>query len=243
MLMKFTFRILTLAALAIFAAQPASAALVISEVVANEIGSDTDGEWFEIYNNGAAAVDLSNYKIGDEETSGATSATEGMYQFPAGAMIGPGEVQVIAVNANQFFEHYGALPTYENAFGDGTGTEGDNAGVPNMILYAAWDPDGTRINAANGNDQLLLLDGSDAIVDAVSWGNTFAFDPGVEANAGQGQSYERINPLVDTNTAADWRLGDTSSPGTVPIPEPAACGLAALAMIALAASRPRRAAR
>jgi MYXO-CTERM domain-containing protein len=163
-----------------------------------------------------------------------------MYQFPAGASIAPGAVQIVAVNANQFFEHYGILPTYENAFGDGNGTEGDNASVPNMVLFAAWDSDGTRINAANGNDQMLLLDGSDALVDVVSWGNAFAFDPGLEANAGQGQSYERINANVDTNTAADWRLGNPSSPGTVTIPEPAAGALAALAMIAAAARRRTR---
>lgn len=234
--MKVTFRILGLAVLAILAAKPASAALVISEVLFNEIGSDTDGEWYEIYNSGPAAIDLSNYKIGDEEASGATSTTEGMYQFPAGASIAPGDVQVVAVNANQFLAHYGFLPTYENAFDDGANVGGDNATVPNLVLHSAWDPDGTRINGANANDQLLLLDGSDAIVDAVSWGNAFAFDPGL-GTAADGQSYERINANVDTDSANDWRLGSPSSPGTVSIPEPAAGALAALAMIAFAARR------
>jgi PEP-CTERM motif len=44
-----------------------------------------------------------------------------------------------------------------------------------------------------------------------------------------GQSYQRKNAYVDTNTAADWEaVGDSSipaaqrsTPGTVPVPEPA----------------------
>jgi hypothetical protein len=64
----------------------------------------------------------------------------------------------------------------------------------------------------------------------VSWGNTFAFVPGLDGGAeSDGQSYERINAYVDTDTAADWRLGNPSSPGTVPVPEPA--GLALIAVL------------
>jgi hypothetical protein len=149
-------------------------------------------------------------------------------------------VQIVAVNANQFMTHYGFLPTYENGFDDGTGPGGDNAGVPNMVLYSTWDPDGARINGANTNDQILLLDGADSQIDAVSWGNTFAFDPGLPQPVMDGQSYERINALVDTDAAADWRAGDSSSPGTVPIPEPASLILAAAMAMMVASRRPAR---
>jgi hypothetical protein len=204
----------------------AQAALVISEVLFNELGSNTLGEWLEIYNNGAAAFNLSSYKIGDEETPGATSTTEGMFQFPSGASILPGQVQVVAVDANVFSASYGFLPAYE--------VSGSNATVPNLSLYSAWDPDGTTINMSNTNDQALILDGSDAIVDAASWGSsTFAFNPAL-GSAGDGVSYERINPNTDTNTAADWRLGSVSSPGVVPaVPEPTTAILAAVAVMAV----------
>ena len=210
------------------------AALVISEVLYNEVGSDRDGEFYEIFNNGAAALDLTNYKIGDEETQGSTGATEGMFQFPAGATIDAGEVQVVSINANVFESEYGFLPNYEVNI-----EAGDHPGVPNMSVYSAWDPDGDRINGSNSGDQLLILDADDNLIDAVNWGNPLFLDPGLDADAeSDGQSYERINPLVDTDAAADWALGDPSSPGRV-IPEPAALLLAAGLSCCLIACRRR----
>lgn len=207
----------------LLAGQSARAAVVISEVLFNEVGSDATGEWIEIYNNGAATVDLSAWKIGDEETSGGTGTSEGMFQFPPGAMIAAGEVQIVAVDADTFNANYGFLPAYE--------VTGANAGVPNLTVYSAWDNDGDKINMSNSNDQAVLLDGADAIADAVSWGGTFAFDPALDASAeSDGQSWERINATIDTDTAADWQLGNPSSPGVVSIvPEPAAAALAVLA--------------
>jgi hypothetical protein len=201
----------------------ADASLVISEVLYNEVGSTTSGEWIEIYNNGNAAIDLSNYKIGDEETSGGTGTTEGMFQFPAGASIGPGAVQIVAGAADQFFTVYGFLPTYE--------VQGANAAIPNLTVFSSWDPDGNQLNMSNTNDQALILSPSNEVVDALSWGGTFAFDPALNADAeADGQSYERINASGDTNTATDWQLGNLSSPGTVAVPEPATMMLGGLAL-------------
>ncbi|MDB5326504.1 MAG: hypothetical protein JWM57_2073 [Phycisphaerales bacterium] len=203
------------------AATVGQANVLISEVVYNEVGSNTAGEWIEIYNNGAAAVDLTNYKIGDEETKLGTSTTEALFQFPAGATIAAGGVQVIAVDAAVFNTNYGFLPTYQtNCTTEIT--------VPKLTNYTPWDPDGGTLNMANTNDQAVLVNGtdidSDAIVDAVSWGSsTFAFNPALTA-AGDGISSERIDPTTDTDTGADWRFGSPSSPGTVPLtstPEPA----------------------
>ena len=76
--------------------------VLISEVVFNEVGSTANGEWIEIFNTGPNTVNLSNYKIGDEETSGGTGATEALFQFPSGATIAPGEVQIISGGAVAF---------------------------------------------------------------------------------------------------------------------------------------------
>lgn len=212
----------------LFAVLPARGALVISEVVYNEVGSDPLGEWIEIYNNGDATIDLSNYKIGDEESSTGTGVGEAIHQFPAGASIAPGAVQIVAVSAARFFQVYGVNPTYEVTLTDGS--------VPDMLPYATWDSDGGTFNMSNSSDQALVIDGADALVDAMSWGGTFAFNPALADAEGDGQSYERINALVDTDTAADWQLGPTntdaakrSTPFEVSVPEPASLGLIGLA--------------
>lgn len=231
---KCVFTTAALAAAVLAGAGAAShAAVLISEIEFNEVGSTADGEWIEIYNNGATTVDLSNYKIGDEETSGGTSTTEALFQFPAGASIAPGQVQVISGGATRFFTVYGFNPTYETSATDAT--------VPDLTIYSAWDPDGGILNMSNTNDQAVLVDGTDTVIDSASWGNTFSFNPAVDITGNlDGQSIERINPNTDTNTASDWRLGPSTSPAatrstpfTVPTPEPAALSLLAFAGLGL----------
>jgi MYXO-CTERM domain-containing protein len=230
-------RKLSILAITLAAASASPGAVVISEVLYNEVGSDTTGEFIEIHNNGTAAVDISNYKIGDEEVNSLAEANPesgGMFQFPAGTSISAGQTMVIAVSATRFSTVYGFNPTFE--VGD------TDANVPNLTTYAAWDAGGV-INMSNSNDQAVLLDDTDQIADAVSWGNTFAFTPGLSASVSDGTSYARLDVTTDTNTAADWATttaapaGATwtsfSTPGTVPaapeLPEPAALALFGLA--------------
>jgi hypothetical protein len=224
---------------AFLAAAPCRAGLLLSEVVFNEVGSDVTGEWIEIFNTCPGAIDLTNYKIGDEETSGGTSATEAMHRFPAGASIGPGELQIVAVSATRFFTVYGMLPTYE--------VNATDALVPDMLPYATWDPDGGVLNMSNTNDQAVILDGTDTIVDAASWGSsTFAFNPALGA-ALDGQSYERKNSYFDTDTANDWQTvgdaddaaADRSTPFTANVPEPSALAMGVLIAMAYLSRRNR----
>jgi hypothetical protein len=192
------------------------AAVIISEVLYNEVGSDARGEWIEIYNNGSTPVVLNGWSIGDEETEGASSGTESLYRFPAGAIIAAGEIQIISAGGDRFLTVYGFLPNYEIA------SASDNAAVQNLILNSDWDPDGGIVNLSNSNDQVLLFDDANELVDAVSWGSTFAFNPSLDANAeNDGQSYHRIDPQSDTDTATDWALttgSALSSPGAIPEP-------------------------
>ena len=175
---------------------------LISEVFYDTPGTDSDEEWVELYNPTGAAIDLSNYKLGDEETA---SGTEGMYRFPAGASLAAGGRITVALKATGFFALYGFNPTFEVIETD--------ASVPNLSVYSAWSS-GT-ISLANTGDELLLLDGSDTAVDVVTYeGGSYA---GVTAHPGValGHSIERSPANQDTNDcSADFVDRATPTPGS-----------------------------
>jgi glycerophosphoryl diester phosphodiesterase len=147
-------------------------------------------------------VDLSNYKLGDEETA---AGGEGMYRFPAGASIAAGQKITVALKATGFFALYGFNPTYEVIDTD--------ASVPNMSVYSAWST-GT-ISLANTGDEMLLLNGSDAAVDVVTY--EAGVYSGVTAHPGValGHSIERSPVNQDTdNCAVDFVDRTTPTPGS-----------------------------
>jgi len=186
-----------------------SSTLLISEVLYDATGSEPGEEWIEIYNAGPSAIDLSAWKVGDEETPG---QGEGMLQFPEGATINPGQVIVVANKATAFLGAWGFNPDYEMV-------DSDEA-VPDMIPYTDWASGEVRL--ANGGDHVLILDGDDAIVDAMSYGDkTTFFDPPCP-DVDEGHSLERSPADVDTDTAADWIDQESPNPGAVTVPTPTA---------------------
>ena len=182
--------------------------LLISEVM-YDVVIEPGEEWIEIYNAGSLIIDLSVYKIGDEETRG---SSEGMLQFPAGSTIGPGQVIVIANNASAFLGVYGFQPDFE--------LTDSGSLVPDMIVYSSWGTSNAQLS--NTGDEVLLLDGQDQLVDSLSWGSsTWAFDPSA-TDVSEGHSLERWPVSGDTDSALDWRDQGSPQPGEVDltIPEP-----------------------
>ncbi len=60
--------------------------IVITEVMQNPLVlSDTDGEWFEIHNTGAAAVDINGWTVKDDGTNSFVIDNGGPLLVPAGA--------------------------------------------------------------------------------------------------------------------------------------------------------------
>ncbi len=171
--------------------------LLISEVLVNAIGIDPNEEWVEIYNPTESALELSGYRIGDAATPG---DYEGMHRFPAGAVIGPGEVRVIAVSAQAFLTRYGFRPDFELAATDPL--------VPDLIPDPGWGRGSWNLN--NTQDEVMLL-GPEGEIDRVAWGSP----PRCPAPP-RGQSLERFPASRDTDTCADWRIQAFPSPGTVP---------------------------
>ncbi len=183
-------------------ATPSPAAhLLISEVFYDAPGTEPDGEWIELHNPTTGTISLAGYKIGDEETSG---GTEGMYALPLTATLGAGEYALIACKASVFSATWGMLPDYE--------WTDSLPSVPNLTRYTAWS--NGSIQMGNSGDEVLLLDGSDQIVDALSWGDSTVFLLPSAPDVPEGHSLERFPPWMDTDTASDWRDQPAPAPGS-----------------------------
>ncbi len=211
MYQKFVWRWLLLGATAVLLlttsfrpthAQIPNPGLLITEIYYNPPGAEDEREWIEIANVGTAVLDLSDIKIGDEEQSG---GGEGMRRFPAGTVIEPGQVVVVAQTAVGFRTLFGTNPDFELTDSD--------PDVPDMRRYALWSTG--DIALANGGDEVLLLNERNLIIDSVNYGDkeTF-FSPAVTA-VFEGQSIERHPANCDTDTATDWRPQPRPTPGTV----------------------------
>lgn len=192
---------------------PGPGYLLITEVMYNPSGLEPDGEWVEIYNAGGAPVALAAYKVGDEETPG---GREGMFQFPSGAEIAPGQVVIISHRATTFTAIYGFAPDYEFRESDPL--------VPNMLKYSAWA--GGNVEFVNSGDEVFLLDIVDNQVDVISWGSSIGGLIPPIPRVAEGHTLERYPAGVDSDTAGDWRDQSLPDPGKVdtslPTPTPTA---------------------
>jgi len=112
--------------------------ILLNEVVINP----TAGEYIEIFNPGSTTTSLENYYLTDATNpatsdyyynivtggnAGGGSSSDFHARFPAGATIGPGEYQTLAISgSDNFFSAYLQMPTYE-LFEDGAVD-----GIPDM---------------------------------------------------------------------------------------------------------------
>ncbi len=177
--------------------------LLVSEFQPNPPGIDSDEEWVEFFNNAPVLLDLTDYKMGDEET---IDGPEGMYRFPIGSPIIPGEAQVVAMKGTGFAALYGFLPEYELS---------ETSAAGNMVIDTLW-ASGT-IALSDANDEVLLLDSHDTILDVAVYGPTNTY-PGVTAIpfVSNEQSVERRPVWHDTNDCSfDFRRQANPSPGVV----------------------------
>ncbi len=151
-------------------------------------------------------ADLSNFKLGDEETYG---GTEGMYWFPAGSTLEPGQVAILANRATNFNLQNGFLPDYE--------INDSHQEVPDMIAYLDWS--GGEFRLENTGDQVLIMDADDNIVDVVAFEQSeyLGFYPPVVSVA-EGHSIERYPANIDTDTNSDWIDQVDPNPGIVSLP-------------------------
>ncbi len=83
----------------------ANAEVIFSEVMYNPSGSDSgtgyNKEWLELFNTGAAPVDLTGWVVGDSQDNQWASP------FPSGTMIGAGQALVVTGDATGFDSFWG----------------------------------------------------------------------------------------------------------------------------------------
>lgn len=233
-----------IAVLSLGTAYAASTTLQIERFVYDgKTPTDEGDEYVKICNVSASTIDLSGYKIGDEETKG---SGEGMYSLPAESLVPDGCI-IVAKNANQFNTRYGFLPNYEIVVTGGGMT--DNLSVPNLSQYTAWGTGSWALS--NSGDELLLLSPTDALVDGICFeggtnnfnatgAGTLVTDACTSLNVGDGVGLKR-GSNTDTDTTTDFSgtppnaitlnaLTAASAPVAAALP---ALGLAALGGLAL----------
>jgi beta-lactamase superfamily II metal-dependent hydrolase len=169
------------------AVNPSDIDVVFSEVFYDTPGTDSEEEWVELYNNSPVDVNISGWKITDNNGDGST------YTIPQGTTIASGTYFTIAVNSTGFTDLYG----YEaDLYGvlPGMNNDGDA-----LVLRNKSGTDMDAVGWEGGyNDN--LPDG---------WGST------TNPSASTGETIVRSDPTDDTDTYADWTsAGNNGYPQT-----------------------------
>ncbi len=179
--------------------------ILISEFVYDGTTFSTEGDEFvELCNPNPTTVDLTGYKIGDEETQG---GNESMYEIPISTTLASNTCLIIAKNAADFQARYSFPPTFE---------------VAALTKYSAWGNGNWAL--ANDGDELLLLGPGDQILDSVAYRNGDFTALGLEggASASEPNSLQRVWPLDTNSMPHDFVKADPTPglPTLAPAPPP-----------------------
>jgi predicted extracellular nuclease len=164
------------------ASPPIPDSVVINEIMQNPSAvSDSNGEWFELFNTTADDIDIDLWTVNDNGSNVFVINNGAPLIVPAGGFL------LLGNNAD----------------------ESSNGGVSVDYEYADFF-------LANGDDEIVLLDGSLAEVDRVEWDGGPGFpDP-------TGASMALIDTALDNNVGANWctaassfGAGDSGTPGQV----------------------------
>jgi hypothetical protein len=185
---------------------------VYAPVVLSEIyyAGGVNDEWIEVVNATPGVVSLDGYKVGDEETPG---GNEGMGQLPSNFLTSA-QTFVIARNGATFFAQHGFHANAEATSSD--------PGTPDLTPFPAW-ASSPAMNIMNGGDEVLVLDGSNTVVDVFTFHNGTwpGVTPAVET--GPSHSAERIAWNLDTDDCS-IDFTDEPSPNPETVSSPTAVG-------------------
>ena len=161
--------------------------LVISEILYDAPGIDSDEEWVEVFNRTDSTIHLGGWTLTDNNGTGYT------FTFPEGYQIRSNSYLTAANSAGAFFnlygydaDLYGTLPRLNNS-GDALVLSNSDGQVVDKV---AWEG-----GASSGVP--------------VEWGST------TEPNAFRGFAIARVDVMVDTGSYLDWEvIGANGHPET-----------------------------
>jgi hypothetical protein len=205
---------------------PPGAPILIGEFLYDGLTPSAEGdEFIELCNPNATTVDLTGYKVGDEETSG---GSESMYQLPVSTTLVANTCLIVAKNAAQFQARFGFPPNFEVIVSGSSFS--DDPAAPNLSKYTPWGSGNWAL--ANDGDELLVLGPNDEILDSVAYRNGDYVGLGLEpdASAPEPTSLQRVWP-TDTNSMPYDFVRTDPNPGSPTLPPPPPAGLPAPASL------------
>ncbi|HZQ10044.1 MAG TPA: phospholipase D-like domain-containing protein [Anaerolineae bacterium] len=195
-LLLFLFLLLALVIFSSDARANSSTSVLITAVYYDPFILGEASEAVQLQNTGNSSVTIGSWTLTDGE---------GAVSFPADVMLNPGQKIWVSQSAVAFQSEFGFLPDYE--YGGNT-----DPTVPDM--------NGSALSFANAGDEVILQDDTEALIDAIVYGNDLlgasdwvgmAVHPyKIGSGATEGQMLHRKmqeadgKPVPDTNTRADW---------------------------------------
>jgi hypothetical protein len=200
----------------LFLAGSVRANIIISEVDSAGSGSSSGylGDWFELTNTGASAVNISGWKVDDNSDSfGAALTLTGISSIAAGQSVVFFETTVAGSSTSNFLAAWGLPGTFPLGTYNGGG--------------AGLSQSGDHVNIF---DSLGVLQ-ANVIFNAPTGTATFDNSAGLNGVTISAPS------VVGVNGAYTATNGEIGSPGTIGVPEPASALLVVLSAVGLMVSR------
>lgn len=172
--------------------------VVITEIMPDpKAATDSNGEWFELYNLGSATVNINGWTISTKTTSGTDTH----------------KISASGSTLNIKPNHYLVLGAAANTTKYDAGVSG-NGGVPVDYSYTT-----SKITLGNSSDSLMIYDAKGKLVDRVDYDLTKKWP------IAEGASMSVKSVGLDNNVATNWckekkawtgSSGDYGSPGMAP---------------------------
>ena len=215
----------TVGAAALFAAAPAQAQIIITEVDPTGNNAAYGADWWEITNYGSSSVPLNGWKMDDSSNSISSAvALNGVSNIAAGQ-------SVVFIENGSSSTSQSTLTALINSFE--TAWFGSPANAPAGFTIGTYNGNNAGVSLSNGGDGVNLFDNTGTLVTGVSFGSAttgVTFDNS-SAHVTNDGTIATLS-AVGKNGAFKNSANEIGSPGAVP--EPNSGLLAAIVAVAFA---------